>query len=68
MTPINFGYCTLSLKPTSGTHLRLALTGTPVREFDRIRELNAATPPRPALPPVKTVLTISEAKIYRAEP
>jgi hypothetical protein len=56
------------LKPASGTYLRIALTGTPVREFDRIRELNAATPPRPALLPVKTVLTVSEAEIYRAEP
>jgi hypothetical protein len=68
MTPINFGYCTLPLKPASGTHLRIALTGVPVREFDRIRELNAAAPPRPALPPIKTALAVTETEIYRAEP
>jgi hypothetical protein len=67
MTPINFGYCTLQLKPASGTHLRIALTGVPVREFDRIRELTATTPPH-VWPPVKTVLTVSEAEIYRANP
>jgi hypothetical protein len=67
MTPTNFGYCTLQLKTASGTHLRIALTGVPVRKFDRIRELTAAAPPR-AWPPVKTVLTVSEAEIYRAEP
>jgi hypothetical protein len=67
MTPINFGYCAVQLKPASGTHLRIALTGTPVREFDRIRELTAAAPPR-AWPPVKMVLAVSEAEIYRGEP
>ena len=67
MTPINFGYCTLPLKPASGTHLRVALTGAPVREFDRIRELTSSAPPR-ALPPIKTVLTVSELEIYQAEP
>jgi hypothetical protein len=67
MTPINFGYCTLQLKPATGMHLRIALTGTPVREFDRIRELTAAAPPR-AFPPAKTVLTVSETEIYIAGP
>ena len=28
----------------------------------------AATPPRPAMPPIKTVLTVSEAEIYKAKP
>jgi len=67
MTPINFGYFTLQLKPATGTHLRISLTGTPVREFDRIRELTAAAPPR-AFPPVKTVLTVSETEIYKVGP
>jgi hypothetical protein len=67
MTPINFGFCTLPLKPATGTHLRIALTGTPVREFDRIRELTATAPLR-TLPTVKTVLTISETEIYKTEP
>jgi hypothetical protein len=67
MTPINFGYFTLQLKPATGTHLRISLTGTPVREFDRIRELTAAAPPR-AFPPIKTILTVSETEIYKAAP
>ena len=66
LTPTNFGYFTAELKQATGAHLRIALTGVPVREFDRVRELTAATPPRPALPPIKTVLTVSEAEIYRA--
>jgi hypothetical protein len=68
ITPTNYGYFTAVLKPATGTHLRIALTGTPTRHFDHIIELNAAAPPRPAMPPIKTVLTISEAEIYRAEP
>ncbi len=67
MTPINYGYCTVQLKPASGTHLRIALTGTPVREFDHIIELTAASPPH-VWPPVKTILTISETEIYKAQP
>jgi hypothetical protein len=65
VTPINFGYCTLPLKAATGTHLRIALTGVPTREFDRIRELTAADPPR-AFRPVKTMLSVSEAEIYKA--
>jgi hypothetical protein len=65
LTPTNFGYCTLELKPVSGTHLRIALTGVPVREFDRITELAAATPPR-VEPPIKPILTVSETEIYKA--
>jgi hypothetical protein len=67
MTPINYGYCTVHLKPASGTHLRIALTGTPVREFDHIIELTAASPPH-VWPPVKTILTITETEIYKAQP
>jgi hypothetical protein len=67
VTPINFGYCTLPLKAATGTHLRIKLTGVPKREFDRIRELTADVPPR-AFPPVKTMLTVSEAEIYKAVP
>jgi hypothetical protein len=65
VTPTNFGYFTAVLKPATGTHLRIALTGIPTRQIDRIRELTAATPPRPAMPPIKTVLTVSEVEIYR---
>jgi hypothetical protein len=68
VTPTNFGYFTAVLKLATGTHLRIALTGIPNREIDRIRELTAATPPRPAMPPIKTVLTVSEAEIYKAKP
>lgn len=67
MTPINFGYYTLPLIAASGTHLRITLTGLPVREFDRISELTAVSHPRLS-PPIKAVLTISEAEIYRLEP
>ena len=67
VTPTNYGYFTAVLKPAKGTHLRISLTGTPVREFDRIRELTAAAPPR-AFPPVKTVLTVSETEIYKVGP
>jgi len=67
VTPTNFGYFTVDLKPATGLHLRIALTGVPEREIDRIRELTAATPPRPEAPPVKTVLTVTEAEIYRTD-
>ncbi len=63
-TPINFGYFTAKLKPLSGSHLRIALTGSPVRENDRIKELNPSAPSSRSLPAVKNVLTISEVEIY----
>jgi hypothetical protein len=66
-TPTNFGYCTLPLKAATGTHLRITLTGVPMREIDRIRELTAAAPPRAFLT-VKPVLAVSEAEIYKALP
>jgi hypothetical protein len=63
LTPINFGYFTAELKPATGTHLRIVLTDAPVRQTEPIIELSA-TSPKPASPPVKPVLTISEAEIY----
>jgi hypothetical protein len=66
LTPVNFGYFTADLKAATGTHLRIALTGPPVRAVDRIAELNAAAPPKPAPPAVKPVLSIAETEIYKA--
>jgi hypothetical protein len=69
ITPISFGYCTLQLKPASGTHLRIALTGLPVREADRIRELAGAVPASDRVErAIKSVLSVSEVEIYRANP
>ena len=69
ITPSNLGYCTLQLKPASGTHLRIALTGLPVRESDRIMELAGAVPPSDRVErPIKSVLSVSEVEIYRANP
>ncbi len=65
LTPTNFGYCTLQLKPASGTHLRIALTGVPVRDSDRITELTA-TAPSMEEQLVKPVLAITEAEFYTA--
>jgi hypothetical protein len=68
-TPTSLGYITLNLKPALGTHLRIALTGSPVRgnEFGQIRELAGATAAQ-AEQPSKPILTVIEAEIYRATP
>jgi len=69
ITPINLGYCMLQLKPASGTHLRIALTGLPAHESDRIRELAGAVPTNDRVErPIKPVLGVSEVEIYRATP
>ncbi|MGA2276362.1 MAG: sugar-binding domain-containing protein [Terracidiphilus sp.] len=69
VTPINYGYCTLPLKPASGTHLRIALTGPPMREIDPIVELAASSSGRThTWPPIKPVLAVSETEIYKAAP
>jgi hypothetical protein len=69
MTPINFGYFTAVLKPTTGTHLRIALTGVPMRGSDRIRDLAGAVPTSDRVErPIKSVLGVSEAEIYRTNP
>lgn len=68
-TPTSLGYITLNLKPALGTHLRIALTGSPVRgnEFGQIKELAGVTAAQ-AEQPTKPILTIIEAEIYRATP
>jgi hypothetical protein len=69
VTPINFGYCTLQLKPASGTHLRIALTGLPVRGSDRMRDLAGAVPTSDRVErPIKSVLSVSEVETYRTNP
>jgi hypothetical protein len=68
-TPTSLGYITLNLKPALGTHLRIALTGIPVRgnEFGQIKELAGVTAAQ-AEQPAKPILTVIEAEIYRATP
>jgi len=68
-TPINLGYFTAVLKPATGTHLRIALTGIPVRGSDGIRELAGAVPTSDRGERlIKSVLSVSEVEIYRANP
>ena len=67
-TPTNLGYCQLTLMPVTGTHLRIALTGSPVHgnEFGQIKELAGEATPQAKQE--KPVLVIAEAEIYRATP
>jgi hypothetical protein len=66
-TPTSLVYCTLTLKPVAGTHLRVALTGSPMpgSEFGQIKELAAPVAAR-GQPPVKPVLAIAEMEIYKS--
>ena len=68
MTPTNLGYCTLILKPVAGTHLRIALTGSPIHgnEFGQIKEL--AGDAAPQVKQERPILAIAEAEIYKATP
>jgi hypothetical protein len=68
MTPTNLGYCTLTLKPVAGTHLRIALTGSPIHgnEFGQIKEL--AGDAAPQVKQERPILAIAEAEIYKATP
>jgi hypothetical protein len=69
VTPTSLGYVTLKLKPELGTHLRIALTGSPAKgnEFGQIKELAGATAAQ-AEQPAKPILTVIEAEIYKMKP
>jgi hypothetical protein len=69
VTPTSLGYVTLKLKPAQGTHLRIALTGSPAKgnEFGQIKELAGATTAQ-AEQPAKPILTVIEAEIYKLKP
>jgi hypothetical protein len=67
-TPTSLGYCTLSLKPATGTHLRITLTGPPERndQFSQLKlnELAGGMTPQAQFIG-KPILSITEVEFYR---
>ncbi|SNT41504.1 Beta-galactosidase/beta-glucuronidase [Granulicella rosea] len=65
LTPSNLGYCTLPLKPATGTHLKIELTGAPIEgsETPALVEVSGKVD-QAAGKTSKPVLSIVEAEIY----
>jgi hypothetical protein len=73
LTPTTLGYCNLKLKPATGSHLRIALTGAPLDTppENAVVEITGkvdASGNQPLGKPGSAILSIIEAEIYTSAP